>query len=237
MPYKKGGEAYKRSLERKKAKRRIARLEKEISKTGSEKERVFYEQQVRSLREQVSKTYEFNPLTHKATGYTKDDIRMAARNLTRMNVSSEIGRTSQSRKNFITQQELNTAKSYHSGIQSIGEFTSEEVRIFYRATQEAWQGLSSKEDRNKTILEYYGRSDLRDFVREVLDMNKEAVERSKRDYREPVSDGEMLDTDGESDRQASAEFLSYVVSPSQYDAMKSYIQEPSFDILEIPSFE
>lgn len=225
MPYKKGGEAYKRSLERKKAKRRIARLQKEVDATRSEKERYFYKQQIKTLRKQITETYEYNPLTHKATGYSKEDLRIAARNLSRTNVASQIGTSSQSRKNFITQQELNTAKSYGSGL-SIGEFTREEVSIFYRATQEAWQNLPSDVNRNQAILEYYGKTDLREFVHDVLAMNERAVSVAHSEIYEVLDETGLVPDESEQDRAWSAEYLSYVVSPDMYEAMKSYITRP-----------
>lgn len=237
MPYKKGGEAYKRSLERKKAKRRIARLEKEINTAKTAKEQIFYKQQVKALREQMSKTYQFDPLSHKATGFTKDDLKIAARNLTRMNVHAEIGRGEQARKNFLTQQELNTAESYSLIGPRLGEFSSEEVKIFYRATQKAWEGVSNENNRNEAILKYYGRTDLREFVREVLEMNKKAVSYAEEDYGYPMQDENEMAKDLESDREGSPEFLGHVVSPEQYAALESYIEEPSFEILDIPTFD
>ena len=237
MPYKKGGEAYKRSLERKKAKRRIARLEKEIGKSNSDKERLFYRQQIDSLREQMTRTYEINPLTHKATGFTKDELKMSVMNLSRMNVRSEMGRSGQVRKNFITQQELNRAESYYMIGPRLGEFSKEEVQIFYRATQKAWEGLSPDKNRNKAILDYYGKSDLREFVREVLAMNEKAVKSALEERGFVLYNEEGLAKDIEADRDGSADFLADVVSPEMYDALQSYVKEPETDVLEIPSFE
>lgn len=236
MPYKKGGEAYKRSLERKKAKRRIARLEKELMKSGKDKERTLYEKQINTLREQISRTYERNPLTYKATGYTHDELTIATRNLSRTNTATEISRTRQGRSNFLTQQEINAAESYSMIGPRSGEFSREEISIFYRATQEAWEGRGNDVNRNKLILEYYGKEDLRDFIREVLDINKKAIEVAEKDYGFPLSGEEQLAQDGETDRDKSADYLSYVVSPSQYEAMQSYIEVPPLDILNIPTF-
>lgn len=227
MPYKKGGEAEQRAKIRRTAKRRIARLEKEIAKTGSDKERYFYQQQIGTLREQISMTYERNPYTHKATGYSRDELRMAAQNLKRTNVTSLLGTSNQQRRNFITQQELNRAESYQFIGPVQGEFTSEEVQIFYRATQEAWEGLPSSADRNRAILEYYGETDLRSFVNKVLDMNERARNIAHEGVPERYADeGELAADEMESDRDGSSDFLAYVVSPTQYDALTSYIKRP-----------
>lgn len=227
MPYKKGGEAEQRAKIRRTAKRRISRLEKEIEKTGSDKERYFYQQQIQTLREQVAQTYERNPYTHKATGYSKDELRIAAQNLRRTNVASQLGTSNQQRKNFITQQELNQSKSAHfiGPVQS--EFTREEVSIFYRATQEAWDGLPNSADRNRAILDYYGETDLRAFVRKVLEMNEQARRRAHEQVPEEYeSESDLARDEFESDREGSPDYLAYVVSPTQYDALTSYIKRP-----------
>ena len=227
MPYKKGGEAEQRAKVRRTAKRRIERLEKEIARTGSDKERYFYRQQINVLRDQISKTYERNPLTYKATGFSKDELRIATQNLRRTNVASQLGTSNQRRRNFMTQQELNNAESYQFIGPVQGEFTREEAQIFYRATQEAWEGIPTSADRNRAILEYYGETDLREFVRKVLSLNERARRIAHEGAPEEYADeSELAADDIEADREGSPEFLAYVVSPTQYDALSSYIVRP-----------
>lgn len=210
MPYKKGSLAEQAGRVRKTAKRRIARLEKEIARTSSDKERQLYSQQIDTLRKQINNTYQRNPHTNKATGFTEDAVKIAVQNLSRTNVSSKIGTSSQARKNFLTQQELNNAVSVANPMQT-GEFTSEEVSIFYRATQRAWEGAPSTANKNQLILDYFGETDLRDFVRKVLAANRQAVERAHRkaspDYKD---DSEVPTETDQSDRSPSADWVEYV---------------------------
>ncbi len=210
MPYKKGSLAEQAGKVRRTAKRRIARLEREISRTASDKERNLYRQQIDVLSKQIQSTYQRNPLTNMATGFDNDSIRMAVQNLTRTNISSKIGTSSQSRKNFLTQQELNTAVSVRNPLQT-GEFTAEEVSIFYRATQRAWEGAPSTVNKNQLILEYFGEKDLRAFVKKVLKANKEAVEEAHRkaspDY---VDESEAPQDSDQSARAKSADWVEFV---------------------------
>lgn len=179
MPYKKGSLAEQAGKVRRTAKRRIERLEKEIARSSDDKERKFFRGQIDTLRKQIQGTYQRNPLTGKATGFEHDAIRMSVQNLSRSNANSKIGTSSQSRKNFLTQQEMNNAVSVTDPLQT-GEFTKEEVSIFYRATQRAWEDASSTVNRNMLILEYYGEKDLRRLIRKILELNREAVEQAHR---------------------------------------------------------
>lgn len=226
MPYKKGSLAEQAGKVRRTAKRRIARLEKEINRSDSDSERLFYRQQINVLRDQISKTYQRNPQSNMATGFDKDSIRIAVQNLSRTNTSSLIGTSNTARSNFLTAQELNRAE-YHDFIgPTQSSFTREEVSIFYRATQRAWEGLPSTADRNKAILEYYGETDLNRFVREVLSKNMTAVELSERYqsslYRTPE---DITDAEARENRIPSPPFLSYVIPIEDYDTMKDFIVE------------
>lgn len=210
MPYKKGSLAEQAGKVRRTAKRRIARLEKEITRTESDKERALYRQQIDVLREQIQRTYQRNPLTNRATGFDKDSVRMAVQNLSRSNVSSRIGTSNQARKNFITQQELNAAVSVKNPMQT-GEFTAEEVSIFYRATQRAWEGAPSTANKNQLILEFYGEKDLRSFVRKVLESQSKAVEEAHRKASPDYSDESELPSDtDQSARAKSADWVEFV---------------------------
>lgn len=227
MPYKKGGLAEQLGKLRRTAKRRIAQLEKEVSRTSSSKERMYYNQMIDTLRNQISRTYQRNPQTRQAIGYSHDDLKLAGQNLQRVNTAAQLGRGQQARANFITQQELNTAESYHFIGPVQGEFTREEVRIFYRATQEAWENLPASADRNRAILDYYGETDLRSFVEKVTrGINSEAVERAHRDITESVAYEEGLDPDeyDDADRNGSPDYLAWVVPVSEYRAAEAVIK-------------
>lgn len=221
MPYKKGSIAEQAGKQRRTAKRRIARLEKEINKSKSDSERLFYRQQIDVLRDQISKTYQRDPQTHKATGYQHDEVRMAVQNLTRQNVASNLGTSNQQRKNYLTSQELNRAMSYHFIGPTQSRYTREEVSIFYRATQESWEGLPSTVDRNRAIMDYYGVRDLEEFVSIVLNANEQAVSKAHEvpspEYVEP---SDLPQEEDISNRTPSDRWLDYV-NAINLDTLKS----------------
>lgn len=229
MPYKKGGLAEQLGKLRRTAKRRIAQLQKEVNQTSSSKERTFYNQMIDTLRNQISRTYQRNTQTRQATGYKEDDLRLAGQNLQRVNTAAYLGRGRQARANFITQQELNTAESYYFIGPTQGEFTREEVKIFYRATQEAWENLPASADRNRAILDYYGETDLRSFVEKVTrEYNAEAVERAHKDITESQATEEGLEPDefDGADRKGSPDYLAFVIPISEYRAAQAYVKRP-----------
>lgn len=223
MPYKKGSIAEQAGKVRRTAKRRIARLEKEITRTASDKERNLYRQQIDVLRKQIQNTYQRNPLTNKATGFDEDSVKMAVQNLTRTNISSKIGTSSQARKNFLTQQELNTVTSVRNPLQT-GEFTAEEVSIFYRATQRAWEGAPSTANKNQLILEYYGEKDLREFVRKVLSVNEEAIaeahKKASPEYRDESEAPQESDQRARTPSKDWAEFVN-MLNKEAWSAIRS----------------
>lgn len=205
MPYKKGSIAEQNAKVRKTAKRRIARLEKEIARSDSEKDIRAFRQQIDTIREQISRTYQRDPMSYKATGYTNDELRMARQNLERTNAASKIGTSSQDRKNFLTQQELNMA----SRGSDVGEFTKEQVSFFYAATQEAWEKATSTQNRNQLILAYFGEKDLRELVRKVLKALDYEAEKKAENY-EYGNEGEVDTSTDQSARATSADWIAYV---------------------------
>ena len=210
MPYKKGSVAEQASKVRRTAKRRIARLEKEIASSESEKERLLYSRQIDVLRNQIEGTYQIDQKTGKAMGRTTEQIKVAMQNLKRTNVSSLMGTSKQARLNFNTQQEMNNAQPYGSSTQ-IGEFTAEEVSIFYRSTQRAWEYAPSTANRNKLILEYYGEKDLRAFVRKVLEYQSAAVEEAhKKASPDYADEGELPEETDQRAAATSADWVEYV---------------------------
>lgn len=194
MPYKKGSLAEQMGKQRRRIKNRIARFQREIDKTDSAKEKVMFSSLIEQLQKEVAKTYQRNPLTFKATGYSEDTIKIAAKNLERMEANTKLGQGAQTRKNFMTQQSLNVAVSGRFIGPAISEFSREEVNIFYTATRHAWEGIGSTENRNEAILKYYfgekwKTKDLRKFVKFILSANKEAVASAESGYL-PVYDDE-----------------------------------------------
>lgn len=228
MPYKKGGLAEQLGKLRRTAKRRIARLQKEIERSSSDRERSLFMTQIEGLREEIGRTYIRNPYTKQATGYTEDQRKIAKQNLMRANQFTRIGQGSQKRRNFLIQQELNLAEKRDFIGPTQSRYTKEEVNIFYAATQEAWQGLSPAQDRNRAIIEYYkekgaiSSDSLEEIVDLVLSINSKALSR--------VEDGEVSDESGlqqsDQDNSPSPAYLAYVVTVTDYMNAQTYITRP-----------
>ena len=111
-----------------------------------------------------------------------------------------------------TQTQLNAAS-----VGAASTYTQEQVRIFYRATQSAWQrpGVSLK-DRNQAILEYYGYENLSELVSDVLVMNVSAEEAARK-YRERMEkltkeQQEYVTASDVREAQSSPTYLQEVVS-------------------------
>lgn len=184
MPYKKGSIAEQAGKLRRKIKTRINRFQRELDKADNTKEKVFFQSQIESLRNEMALTYQRNPLTGKATGYDEDSVKIAVQNLSRQEANTRLGTSAQQRKNFMTQQELNAAVTGSFIGPTFSQYSREEVNIFYTATKDAWEHLSSTENRNEAILKYYfGRDwknkDLSKLVKFILSKNKDAVAKAK----------------------------------------------------------
>ena len=147
------------------------------------------------------------------------------RKLESMNRRSVMYSRASERATKVAQIEINKA--------SVGDkssrFTKEEIQIFYRATQPAWQreGVLVSE-RNEAILEYYGRSDLGKLVQEVSELNKIALRVS-----EIMPEEEM--TEEQAERYANEpDVLEEKPSPPTYqqavsdylDRLRSYVISP-----------
>ena len=98
-------------------------------------------------------------------------------------------------------------------------------------TQRAWEGLPSTVNRNKELLESLGRTDLKSFVREVLEINRKAVEKSEQQpsslYDRPE---DIEDEEARQNRLQSPDFLAYVHvlnSQEEFDVLAGVIKEPS----------
>lgn len=119
--------------------------------------------------------------------------------------------TEKGRRNLAsTQSQLNAASAG-----AASTFTKAEAKIFFRATQNAWQrpGVSVKE-RIPAILEYYGYENLSELVADVLTLNQKAVETSKLTYTEELTPEQRAAADEESDikeAQQSPQYLTEVI--------------------------
>lgn len=108
-----------------------------------------------------------------------------------------------------TQMQLNAAS-----VEGVSEFTQAEVKIFFKATQRAWQrpGVSVKE-RLPAILEYYGYENLSELVSDILTLNQEAVRNSEIFYEEKgTKEQESFQTEQDvKEAQVSPDYLKDVI--------------------------
>lgn len=220
---------YRAGLERKKAQRRIQWHKRILAKENISKQmREKHESKIRDLKaaQEATRT---RTREGRAIPDRKDKAKMDEnlRKLESMNKRSVMYSRASERANKVAQIEINKA--------SVGDessrFTQEEIQIFYRATQPAWQreGVLVSE-RNEAILEYYGRSDLGKLVEEVSELNKIALRVSKIMPEEELTEEQAERYANEPDvtdekpspptyQQAVSDYLdrlrSYVISPER----------------------
>lgn len=179
-------EGYKRSEQRKKITRRINRLNNEIAngKITGANNIANANKLISNLEKMKQETY-----INKETGkykYVKEHVenvlKYASRGRERISLDVETPRKGdeekrQIRLNKLFEQEINQASlSSDVGVSSL---TKPEVKIFYAATMEAWQGKSA-EYRNLYIMQSLGVKSLEEAFRIVMsrDTSQEALKRA-----------------------------------------------------------
>ena len=212
---------------RRQAQRRIKAYKRELETPNlSADVREMYETAIRDLRQQQANTRMRTKSGHIIPGRNTDSVRKALTELQTLNKRGTVY-IGTNRQSFITtQNELNKA--------SVGDlsaqYTKAEVKIFYKATQKAWQRDDVGEhERNKAILEYYGRTNLASFVDEVLKQNRAAVKASEilptlgmsDEQREEYEEEQRHDNeDGEKGSPT------YMADVKTFEATANYIVEP-----------
>lgn len=156
--------------------RRIARAEQIKSEARSQFIEQSYERKIAQLKESKKATY-ITAINDEGKRVTRSDaeitrgLQKASQELSQSRYITQRGH----RNLASTQSQLNAASTG-----AVSEYTKEEVKIFYRATQKAWQRPGvSVQDRNQAILEYYGYENLSELVSDVLTLNQQAVDKAK----------------------------------------------------------
>ncbi len=218
---------YRAELERKKTATRIRALENILANEKLERNsRKKFENMVDEMRAVSDETRTYKD-GKRIVGRSQEDIEAALSRLTELNESATVYTGDRRRGFLFTQNQLNMASVDAEG----SVYTKAEAKIFYRATQKAWQreGIGEHE-RNEAILQYYGRTNLAAFVEEVLNMNKLANdaakvldERRKHDSDdEDTEEAQRNDTsDGE---KGSPTYMTLVITMEEYD---TYIKPPT----------
>lgn len=162
---------------RRRAKRLIARLEKQTSNNATEdRARKSY---VQSLKSAVASSYAKNRSKESLA-----DSKKAATKLDRMTAIPRANRTAKARSEAIFRQQLATARA--GGASSV---TEAQVSVFYAATRHIWRGHDPRE-RNELIKEKLGVSALSEAFEKVIAENEEAVKKYDEFSDTKTPDGE-----------------------------------------------
>lgn len=168
---------YRAERERAKAETRIRGIEgvlRNENLTAPGRER--FERKISELREAQFATRQRTREGRIIEGRTRLTLSAALEKLKGLNRMLDQFIGSARRANKITQSEINAASE---GLES-SQYTEAEVKVFYRATQKAWNRPDVDiSQRNEAILEYYGYSRLSVIMDEVLQQNIAALRAAK----------------------------------------------------------
>lgn len=147
---------------RRRAKRLIARLEKQASKNAAEdRARKSY---VQSLKSAVASSYAKNRSREAIA-----DSKKYAEKLDRMTAIPRANRTAKARSEAIFRQQLATARAG-----AASSVTEAQASVFYAATRRIWRGHDPRE-RNELIKKALGASSLSEAFEKVISENQAAV--------------------------------------------------------------
>lgn len=156
---------------RRRAKRLLARMEREDTSGVSVVERRARADYMESVRAQIEQSYQG---TRKARDVerAKERAQEARKKLDRMTRAPRKVKGVKDRSDVLFQRQVNLARI---GAPSLfGEHGKEAVSVFYAATRNIWRGKDPK-DRNRLIMEALGTDNLQDAFDKVLLKNIEAV--------------------------------------------------------------
>lgn len=157
---------------RRRAKRLLARLEREDVSGMSTSQRRARADYIASVREQIAKSYQGTRQVHQVTE-AQARTKRAAERLDRMTTAPRKAKSRAERSNLIFQRQINLARS--GAPSTLGERGKESVSVFYAATRRFWRGKDPKE-RNRLIMEGLGVSSLSEAYDRVIGANRKALD-------------------------------------------------------------
>lgn len=181
---------------RRRAKRYVKSLEKQVNQSKSATERRVLRRYIRNLNEAIAGTY-------RGSGRSIDKSVAALKSQTQR------GKSGTARANYVFQQQLGLASRGRKS--ALGKYGAQKVKIFYTATQRIWQGAPASQ-RNKLIMAELGASSLGEAFDMVMKRNKAALDMAKGLY-EPIGDTAENIAFAQGlieDIQTSPEYLDYV---------------------------
>jgi hypothetical protein len=181
---------------RRRAKRYVKSLEKQVNQSKSATERRVLRRYIRNLNEAIAGTY-------RGSGRSIDKSVAALKSQTQR------GKSGTARANYVFQQQIGLAGRGRKS--ALGKYGAQKVKIFYTATQRIWQGAPASQ-RNKLIMAELGASSLGEAFDMVMKRNKAALDMAKGLY-EPIGDTAENIAFAQGlieDIQTSPEYLDYV---------------------------
>ncbi len=157
---------------RRRAKRLLARLEREDVSGMSTLQKRARADYIASVRGQIMQSYQGTRQAHQVSE-AKTRTKKAAERLDRMTTAPRKAKSRAARSNLIFQRQINLARS--GAPSTLGERGKEAVSVFYAATRRFWRGKDPKE-RNRLIMEGLGVSSLSEAYDRVLGANKKALD-------------------------------------------------------------
>lgn len=157
---------------RRRAKRLLARLEREDVSGMSALQKRARADYIASVREQIAQSYQGTRQVHQvAEAQTR--TKKAAERLDRMTTAPRKARSRAARSNLIFQRQINLARL--GAPNTLGDGGKEAVSVFYAATRRFWRGKDPKE-RNRLIMEGLGVTSLSEAYDRVIGANRKALD-------------------------------------------------------------
>lgn len=181
---------------RRRAKRYVKSLEKQINQSKSATERRVLRRYIRNLNEAIAGTY-------RGSGRSID------KSVAALKSQIQNGKSGTARANYIFQQQIGLASRGRKS--ALGKYGAQKVKIFYTATQRIWQGAPASQ-RNKLIMAELGASSLGEAFDMVMKRNKTSLDMAKGLY-DPIGDTAENIAFAQGlieDIQSSPEYLDYV---------------------------
>lgn len=157
---------------RRRAKRLLARLEREDVSGMSTSQKRARADYIASVREQIAQSYQGTRQVH-LVPEAQTRTKRAAERLDRMTTAPRKAKSRAARSNLIFQRQINLARS--GAPSTLGDSGKEAVSVFYAATRRFWRGKDPKE-RNRLIMEGLGVTSLSEAYDRVIGANRKALD-------------------------------------------------------------
>lgn len=157
---------------RRRAKRLLARLEREDVSGMSASQKRARADYIASVREQIAQSYQGTRQVRQVPE-AQTRTKRAAERLDRMTTAPRKAKSRAARSNLIFQRQINLARS--GAPSTLGDSGKEAVSVFYAATRRFWRGKSPKE-RNRLIMEGLGVTSLSEAYDRVIGANRKALD-------------------------------------------------------------